>query len=335
MDEETKKGMWNLIMRKVPEPIVLIVSIYIIFVFGIGWIYQKLTENDKLGENYIQNLTYIVCGLVAALSILAISVSVYVFVKHRKISQAPDLQEESEQTEGLPEGRIDAFVVEQSADSRDEKFKSINKNVKKTYWVLGVSLTSMVEQEAMLKRMVNNNIHIRLCMMDPDIAVEDLCLSSLNNNACNLKCLLEKIKSEQMETKDLKKEFENLENCKDMLEIYHILINAIHFKEYYDTDTDYKNTIKVSCENLKEIRGTIVQEHDQHTFELGIADSFMPMSLTIVDAEEEFGRMVVEFHLPFTQYRVLFEINKEDNNDLFEVFVEFYNIVWKRANKSE
>lgn len=325
MGDETNKQMWNLIMRKVPETFVLIAFIYIMAVFGLGRIYKTLTENDKLDGKYIQNITYVFFSLVVVLTILFICVCIYVYIKKRKIKKSED----------LPEGKIDAFVVEQDAESRDEKFNDINKNVKKTYWVLGVSLTSMVDREAMLKRMVNNHIHIRLCMMDPDIVVEDLCLSSADNNACNLNYLLEKIKNGQMGMNDIKSEFKDMKNCKDMLEIYHILISAIHFKEYYDTDTDYKNRLMDSYKNLKEIRNTIVQEHEKYFFELGIADSFMPISLTIVDAEEEFGRMVVEFHLPFTQYRVLFEINKEDNNDLFSVFVQFYNIVWERAKKIE
>lgn len=335
MDEETKKGIWNLIMRKVPESIMFIVLIYIMAVFGLGWIYHILTENDKLDAEYIQNITYAVIGIVVVLTIFSIGLCIYIFIKQRKTKQTKNLSEASEQSGDLPEGKIDAFIVEQDAEARDEKYKKINKNVKKTYWVLGVSLNSLSSQESMLKKMANNNIRIRLCMMDPDIVVEDLCLNSLDNDACNLKEVMEKIKNDQIKINDLKEEFENLKNCKDMLEIYHILINVIHFKEYYDTDTDYKNTIKISCQNLKEIRSNIVRKHDQYTFELGIADSFMPMSLTIVDAEEEYGRMVVEFHLPFTQYRVLFEINKKDNDDLFGVFLKFYRIVWERANKSE
>lgn len=324
MDEDTKKKIGEFIIKNVPKPSILIFILYL-GVLSVGRMtYITLTENDKLAPEYVENITNkFILAFIAITIIFIIVCLIFFFLFKRKKSDI------------VPEGKIDAFVVEQDADARDEKFKNINRNVKNTYWVLGVGLTSMVAQESMLKRMANDNIRIRLCMMDPDIIVEDLCLNSLNNDACNLKELMEKIKTDQIQINDLKKEFENLENCNDMLEIYHILINAIHFKKYYDTDTDYKNTIKVSCQNLKEIRSTIVREHEQYSFELGIADSFMPISLTIVDAEEEFGRMVVEFHLPFTQYRVLFEINKEDNDDLFGVFVKFYKIVWERANKSE
>lgn len=324
MDGDTKKRIGEFIIKNVPKSSILIFILYL-GVLSIGRLtYITLTENDKLAPGYVENVTNKFGLAFIAITILfIIACLIFFFLSKRK------------KIDIVPDGKIDAFVVAQDADARDEKFKKINKDVKKTYWVLGVGLTSMVTQEPMLKRMANDNIRIRLCMMDPDIIVEDLCLNSFNNNACNLKDLMEKIKTDQIEISDLKKEFENLENCKDMLEIYHILINVFHFKEYYDTDTDYKNTIKISCKNLKEIRSTIVREHDQYSFELGIADSFMPMSLTIVDAEEEFGRMIVEFHLPFMQYRVLFEINKKDNEDLFGVFVKFYKIVWERADKSE
>lgn len=46
--------------------------------------------------------------------------------------------------------------------------------------------------------------------------------------------------------------------------------------------------------------------------------------MTITDAESENGRMIVEFHLPFTQFKVLFEIHKTNNLELFDVFVGFY-----------
>lgn len=87
--------------------------------------------------------------------------------------------------------------------------------------------------------------------------------------------------------------------------------------------------------DLKKIKKTIIDQCGQDSFELKVADSFMPMSLTIADAEEECGKMVVEFHLPFTQYKVLFEISKKDNADLFKVFLDFYKTVWKRANQSK
>lgn len=324
MDEDAQKGIWKLITKKVPEEVLLIVIVYVGIVVGGGWLYNTLTANNQLDAEYIKIVTYIFLLMLAIFTTI-MGVRIGYVLKNKKIKLS----------ETLPEGKIDAFIVEQDARSRDDKFNDINANVQKTYWVLGVSLTSMVDRETMLKKMAQKNIHTKLCMMNPDITVENLCISSVNNETCNLSYLAEKIKSGQMKKEDITLEFKKMNNCKDMLEIYHVLINAIHFNQYYMTDTDYTNRIKDSYKNLKRIRSTITKEHGYDSFELKVADSFMPMSLTIADAEEECGRLVVEFHLPFTQYKVLFEISKKNNGELFDVFVDFYKTVWNRASESK
>lgn len=328
MSDETKKEIWKLITKTVPEKIILTVLVYCAVVFGGGQIYTKLTENEKLGVEYIQKVTNIFGILFVVTTVVFVAICLYIFVSKRNKSSIKD-------GETLPEGKIDAFIVEQDARARDNKFSKINDKVQKSYWVLGVSLTSMVDREATLKKMAKNNVHIKLCMMDPDIAVDNLCLSSMNNETCNLAHLADKIRNGQVNKNDIKSEFNNMNNCHDMLEIYHVLINVLHFNDYYMTDTDYKSRIKDSYKNLKRIKETITNKFGPEAFELKVADSFMPMSLTIADAEEPGGKMVVEFHLPFTQYKVLFEISKQDNDELFKVFVDFYNIVWERANANE
>lgn len=329
MDEDAKKGIWKLITKTVPEAILVTVLVYIGIVFGGGWIYKTLTASEKLDATYVQRVTNRFWLLFGFLTMALIIICLVVYAVSKKKKKSP------EASETLPEGKIDAFIVEQDARSRDDKFNNINENVEKSYWVLGVSLTSMVDRETMLKKMARKGMHIRLCMMDPNIAVEDLCLSSVDNKACNLSYLAEKIKNGQMKKEDIKSEFKNMKNCKDMLEMYHILINVLHFNDYYMTDTDYKNRIEDSYKNLKRIKNTIIKDYGHDSFELKVADSFMPMSLTIADAEELCGKMVVEFHLPFTQYKVLFEISKQDNGELFKVFVDFYKTVWERASESE
>ena len=124
-----------------------------------------------------------------------------------------------------------------------------------------------------------------------------------------------------------------MKDCENILDIFHVLINVIHFNEYYNTSTDYKERVAGSYKDLKRIRDDISREYGKALL-LKVADSFMPMSLTIADACDENGRMIVEFHLPFTNYKVLFEIKKSTNKELFEVFVKFYETVWARAQES-
>lgn len=324
--DDVKNELWEMVKARIPIPVILVVGIYVAIVFGGSNVYKTLTDNEKLSEEYIQSLTnnFVLAFIIATL--LMFLVAVFLLIKNRK-----NIVKQEE----LPKGKIDAFIVEQDEPSRDSKFNNINKNVRHTYWVLGVSLTSIVEHEKTLEKMASNNINIRLCMMNPDIAVNNLCSSSVDNNACALKSLLEEIKNDAGKLDNIQEKIKSIDDCDDLLAIYHVLINVIHFNEYYVTATDYKERIKNSYDSLKRIRNSIAEKHGQNIIDLRVADSFMPMSLTIVDASYENGRMVVEFHLPFTQYKVLFELNRSDNKELFEVFVNFYNVIWTRTQGNE
>lgn len=344
MDDKTVGKVWEFVRKEVPGPILIVTLIYAAILFGVGWVLKILTSNDKLSSEYHQKIVSISIWGIIIITIIYILVLIGIFFwliiqrkmkKNKNSDKKTEKIEKAESSDGLPEGKIDAFIVEQGAVSRDNKFRDINENVKKTYWVLGIGLTSIESRENKLKKMVEKGMRIRLCMMDPGIAMENLCSNSLNYEVCYLQKLIQKIEKGDISREDIKDELKNIKNCKDLLDIYHVLINAMHFNEYYMTKTDYKGRIQISYENLKRIKNSIVQEYGIDSFKLKVTDSFIPMSLTITDAEEAYGRMVVEFHLPFTQYKVWFEISKADNNELFTVFVDFYETVWKKAKESE
>lgn len=310
-NEEVKSGLWQIIKTYVPKPVILIVLLYIGVVVGGTYIYNTVTGNDKLDDEFIKLATnvFIVSFIVLTIIFLLLcAILIIIKVKKRRI----------------PEGNIEAFIVEQNDDSRDEKFNDINKNVNNTYWVLGVSLTSIVHREQVLKEMAEKNVKIRICMMNPNIAVENLCLSSMENNTCLLEDLIEEIKNGTIEKKNLKEKASCNKECKSLLNLYNVLIDVVHFNNYYDTVTDYKEKIAQSYKDLTRIKNSITQKCGVDSFELKTSNSFIPISMTITDAESENGRMIVEFHLPFTQFKVLFEIHKTNNLELFDVFVGFY-----------
>lgn len=317
---------WKIVLDNIPIPVILWDVIYLGIVCVGSKVYNTLTTNERLTEEYIQSWTSKFIWAFIIITIMVILINLYSIIKvGRKLFKKRK----------LPKGKIDAFIVEQDEPSRDNMFIDINQNVKKTYWVLGVSLTSIVEHEKMLEKMATEKIDIRLCMLNPDIAVNNLCLNNVKNNACVLENLLKEIAEGTVKMDNIQEKVKCVDNYDNLLEIYHVLINVIHFNEYYATATDYKERIKNSYDSLKLIRNNIVEQYGQGFFDLKVADSFIPMSLTIADANEETGRMIVEFHLPFTQYKVLFEINRNDNEDLFKVFVNFYNTVWNRAQGNE
>lgn len=325
--DEVKKDIWEMIKRHIPVGVILLIVLYAgIILFGVS-VFNKLTESEKLTKEFIQNLTSIYGWAFISLTIFFIFASVLMYLIYRRKHRINQLEE-------LVKRKVDAFIVQQDEASRDSKFIDINQSVKKTYWVLGVSLTSIVEHEKTLEKMADDNVKIRLCMMNPDIAIEGSCISNMENDLCILKELVDELKDGVIGVDIIHEKVKCVKKDDDILKLYNVLINVMHFNEYYVTATDYQKRIKNSYDNLKLIKESISQKHGKDSIKLEVADSFIPMSMTIADPLETEGRMIVEFHLPFTQYKVLFEISKKDNIELFNVFVDFYNIVWERAKKN-
>src|SRR5699024_2308731 len=83
---------------------------------------------------------------------------------------------------------LTAYIIEQGNKkgnlNRDKKFIDINKNVTKTYRVLGTALTSLSGQEGLLTAMADSGIKIRLCAMNPKMAVDDICMREIENKSC-------------------------------------------------------------------------------------------------------------------------------------------------------
>lgn len=333
LPDNTPKEIWEMIKKYIPQPIILVAVIYILLIIGGKYVYNAITANDKVTSEMYSKYTNVFVVFCISLTVIAFIVGIIICIVKNKNNRKNNkiIPETSE----MPKGKIEAYIVEQDETSRDSMFNEINDNVKKTYWVLGISLTSVVNREATLNKMVKKKkASIRLCMMNPDIAIDNLCTTSIEKNACILNGLIEEVKNRNIKLEDLKERVADVNECDDLLEIYHILINAIHFNEYYATAINYKETIKNSRDNLLSIKQNIDKRYGEGFFDLRFADSFMPMSLTISDAYEKDGHMIVEFHLPFTQHKVLFELFRDTNEELFEVFVAFYENIWDRAKRA-
>ena len=125
------------------------------------------------------------------------------------------------------------------------------------------------------------------------------------------------------------------QDCKDFLALYHVLINSVHFKEYYNTSRDYKKKIKSSYTDLKNIADDIGKDEcGKYKLQLRFADSVIPLSMTGKDASLDTGAMVVEFQLPFTNKKILIMLEKAEKEAMFNEFVYLYKKVWERAKQA-
>lgn len=248
--------------------------------------------------------------------------------------------------------RVNAYIVQsEDAQERDAKFVKINQNVKRTYWVFGTTLNSIVvRHENMLKSMAKKGIEIKLCMMAPAVAAKGVCQSSIKDNKCNLYNIcfeyFESMKGSDFDPTDTRKKFRAFEKnfrkfkrndkeTDDYLSIYNALIDSRHIKEYFSTATDYSQKLQASKKDIFDIITAIQDQYTNTQIDLKTKRSFIPMSITIADAAEEYGELVVEFHVPFTSSKVLIEIDRQEHEELFQVFVRFFKKIWNESDDKD
>ncbi len=335
MDKEVTgfgKEVYNDLRKDMPTPIFWGIIILVIAVGIVIWLFKYILDSSIADADKTKYLNCLLIAL-ACISVIFPIIIIFTLVRHgrRKTSPQTNYNDKTE-----PQGKITAFIVKQNDSSRDQKFQTINQNVKKTYHVLGATLSSLAEdnKETMWRKMANDGVQIKLCMMDPAIAVDDICRLEIEAKTCSLFNLLENAKEPDGSIKiDYQTLLDSARMSNNLLERRHILIHQDQIRSYYKTVTDIIQTVRTSQRNLGLICKSVNKDYGIDTMQLKCTDSFIPISITIADEEDDDnGKMVVEFHLPFTECKVLFELTKKDNGDLFNEFVGFYDAVWETAN---
>ena len=358
--EEYKKDIIEYVKDKMSVRAVCILIAYIVTSLMLLHVYNGITDNEALSEATLENITII--SLISFCVFTAIILGVVIFFilkdktkltnalsmdkgEHKILAESHkeklhEIDASSENDTAEISNRIEAFIIEQDDPERDKKFIEINKNVKREYWVLGVSLSALPKKENKLKQWANTDIDLRLCMLDADMTIDELCRESIEHGYCSIKNYIDSSENSLITPDMIIEMIQNDEikcqkDCKDFLALYHVLINSVHFKEYYHTSRDYKKTIQSSYTNLKNIADDIGKdENENYKLQLRFADSFIPLSMTVKDASLDTGSMIVEFQLPFTNKKILIMLEKAEKETMFNEFVELYKEVWKRAKKA-
>lgn len=321
-------GTW--MKEKLSTPVMLIIIIYIIFLIAGRKLYEIIATNENLSNEAADRYTGIMM-VIFAISIIIFAISV-VFAYKKTMKS---LSKKEEISSDSFENKIDAYIVDAGDNkSRDQKYVSVNNHVKKSYWVYGTCLNTIAsEREHALKAMADSNIDVRLCMINPEIAIDKLCERTIEAE----RCVLYDVCADMQQDVTLKNKKleglikEKLKGKEDFLDFHQIIIKSNYFKEYFNTNTNYQNKIISSNADLLAIIKKIKDGNKKAQIELRQMSSFMPMSITIADAEEDNGEMVVEFYVPYTPKRVIIDISKSTKKDWFEAFVEFYKEVWSKA----
>lgn len=333
--DEWKKIFIDYIKKYVSIKAVSVVLLYVAMTVILIKMYGMFIAAEDIKEDTLNNITYFFWSVITILTVVCFILGLFYIIKDKRkgINETEKEQEDKRDVNN----RIEAFIIEQDDPERDKKFIEINKNVKKEYWALGVSLSALPKKENKLKQWANSGTDVRLCMLDADMTISELCRESIEHGYCSIKNYMESSDSVTITTEKILEMIQNAEikcqqDCKDYLALYHVLINSVHFKEYYHTARDYKKTIQSSYTNLKNIADDIGKNKSgQYKLQLRFVDSFVPLSMTVKDASLDTGSMIVEFQLPFTNKKILIMLDKAEKEEMFNEFVELYKEVWERA----
>lgn len=226
--------------------------------------------------------------------------------------------------------KVDAYVFDvQDAEERDAMFKDVDCLAEHTYWVLGSSLHSLTTEkgETSIEQLIKKDISIKFIMMDPKISSSHLFCK--NENMCHIYKYIKNNINDTIVKEDLisllKTQMNNYSATSQKL----VILNN-HLNSYFSA-INYKQRIEASYAALESIRQKL--DPNQLKIEARKTQSLMSVSLTIVDADFDNGCMIAEFHLPFTQSRVMLKLTKKEDGQVFDSLVIFYKEVLKNSEQ--
>lgn len=326
-NETIKEKILDLVVKHIPAPIIFLVCIYALLMYCAYKIWFSLIESISIKDEKKNKYLGIVLAIMLVLTIVFLGLLVVVLIKNNRKNK--EKENSNDLNKSAP--KIETHIIEGSDDkARNDIYLNVNQGVQKSYKVYGTSLHSIASNhEEMLLKMAENKVNIQLCMMNPSITVDELCKNLIENGSCIIRTIIKEGDSEN----DINQRIsEAVKDYKDTLEESHIYISPCYIKDYFNTATDYKRRLKSSYYDLKAIVQKI-KNKGHNKAEVKIMNSFIPISITIADSEEDSGKMVVEFYIPYTSYRVLIELNKKQHKNLFEGFLEFYNSLWEQSHE--
>lgn len=193
---------------------------------------------------------------------------------------------------------IPANIVTHLSLGRREAFLEMNKRAKRSLSIYGIGITSVSKEKEMFDRILKDGGKIRLCMVAPDIFKSDLCKPGPDGGVSG--CLLDK-----------------LNFC-----IYGDHMNAYMRKEYYEDMRRSYDRLKEYKESSKDLEGT---------FEVKILESFIPLSINIINEDTEEAELIVEYNMPFTSKRLLMRLDKKGSDRYYKEIKKIFDIIWEKA----
>lgn len=196
-------------------------------------------------------------------------------------------------TKDIMEGVISKIVGHTSSE-RQIAFIDVNDKVKDSISVYGVGITHVSKDKALLKRVLDNNGIVRLCMVDPCI------FKQANGGRC----------------------FSPVCNISDL----NFCIYATHMNQY--VRDEYVDDVKSSYDRIMKLKSAFNNDN----FKVRLLRSFVPISINIVnEGHYDKAELVVEYNMPFVEKRLLIRLKQRDDNNYYTSILNAYEQLWENA----
>lgn len=101
------------------------------------------------------------------------------------------------------------------------------------------------------------------------------------------------------------------------------------FNSFFDRK-NYSQEVKSSFYRLKDMTKRL-SANPKHKIEMRVYSSFYPINLTVIDEQEEYGELIIEFCCPNTTSRIRFRVKRKLSEEFFSICMKSVNSIWKKA----
>lgn len=192
---------------------------------------------------------------------------------------------------------VNAKIVSHQSSERNIAFYEMNERIKSSLSIYGVGITNVSRNTELFDRVLENGGEIHLCMVNPELFKSMNCLDQ-GDKSCNI---------------------EHLKFC-----IYSKHIDEYVRKEYYEE-------IQRSYKRLKEYRDHVKEKSGN--FVLKLINSFVPMSINIINENSKDAELIIEYNMPFTTKRFLLRLTKKDSDEYYTQVKNIFEDIWNRSEE--
>jgi hypothetical protein len=233
-------------------------------------------------------------------------------------------------------GNIDAIIVTEESEERNMLFKRMENSTTKTYRTYGIGLTTLSQREDFFDKLIakNNDMDINICITNPNIFKDKACKDNIKNNYCTVLRIFQENHNQNscQDISTLKHHLNtNCEFPKDLLMKYDVLFNQKLLQKYVGRTIDYHANVTTSFANFKDIVSKL--NGNGKRIYLHKINSFLPLSMTVVDEDENHGEMIVEYLLPYTKKRIMLHIKRETAREPFDSFCNLLDEIFDSSEK--